>query len=343
MSETRIVGCEQDGCPILDDGRCLEGFAEGEGCPHALRDVAVAATENVPGVSEDEEAADGPEESPARGTTAEIHVELGGDDSLTLPQADRLATAYGSFVVLVAGEFQSGKTTLVAELYGGFLRGRYCGWSFAGSDSLYTLDRRYHTTRAKSGLDHPDMPRTDEEEMRLLDLRVHGGRRILPFMFSDVRGEFFDNVSQGAAVENEVPLAARSDAVLVLVDGEKVGDRYLRTETLQLTRLLIAGLTEEGGLAPDTPLAIVLAKKDKLDETDTVWFVDQAQRLQEFAAVRGCAPVEVFLTAARPDESPHAPLGLDSLFEWLCEDRAQPLELPPEEADQVRSFWRTAA
>src|SRR5262249_34294375 len=161
----------------------LEGFDPPSECPHVLHEAP--AVEEPTG-SETEPRSDVELSGGDEGAKLdEPTVELGGGESLTLPLADQVATRYGAQVVLIAGDFQSGKTTLLAELYGRFLRGPYEGWSFAGSDCIRALDMRYHGTREGSGLAHPDVPRTEDEEMRLVDLRVDRGGTHVPLMLSD--------------------------------------------------------------------------------------------------------------------------------------------------------------
>jgi hypothetical protein len=351
MSERVAVGCAQPDCPVLEDGRCLEGL--GEECPHVRWSDEVEAQEGDAATAEDAEDEPGSEllhpseegEGPAEPDTGEEeHIELGGGDSITLSQAEELAQAHSAYVVLIAGEFRSGKTTLVAEIYGRFLRGPYRSWSFAGSQTLYALDRRYHRTREKSGLDKPDMPRTPDEEMRVLDLRLISQQRRLSLMFSDVRGELFDNISQGAPVESEVPLAARANAVVVLLNGFKLRDWADRGEALNLFRQLIAGLAEDGGVPVGTPLAIVLSKRDLLADEDLEWFERHETKLRELAARVGYGPVAVFPLAACPEEPPHEPDGLDPLFDWLCEPRQEAISLDSSgDLADPRSFWRWGA
>jgi hypothetical protein len=241
--------------------------------------------------------------------------------------------------VLIAGDFQSGKTTLLGELYGRFLKGPYEGWSFAGSDCLRALDARYHGTRESSGLTHPDVPRTEDEEMRLVDLRIERAGRHIPFMLSDIRGELFDSIVEGAPVEETVPLAARADKLVILVDGEKVANNFQRAVAASWCKQLIGGLTEAGGVPAGTPTAIVLSKADLIDDEHSQWFAEEAEEMRALAAARGLEATEIFSVAARPDQSPYEPLDLPPLFDWLIPSAAKPIS-PELGRAASRSFWR---
>lgn len=341
MSEPQIIGCEADGCPVLESGRCLEGFERPAECPHAT----TSASQGEQKSEVESGHAPDPEESPdvEESESNQSAIELGGGESLTLSQADRLSNRYGGRVVLVAGEFQSGKTTLVAELYGRFLKGSYSGWSFAGSDCLRALDGRYHGTRENSGLTHPDVPRTEDEEMRLVDLRLQQGGKRLPLMLTDIRGELFDGIVEGGPVASLVPLATRADQLVVLIDGKQIASDFKRSVTLAWSKQLIGGLTEAGGVGAGTPTAIVLSKADLVDDEHSQWFAEEAIGLQRLALERGCGPTEIFTVAARPDTSPHEPIDLPPLFNWLTSESTDKAEIRVNDKIEGRSFWRWSA
>ena len=343
MTATEIFGCSAEGCPVVETGRCLEGFDPPSECPHISLtppDAEAQASSEEDGVPLEDEDAVGEEEI---SKLDEPTVELGGGESLTIPLADQTATRYGAQVVLIAGDFQSGKTTLLAELYGRFLKGPYEGWSFAGSDCIRALDARYHGTRESSGLAHPDVPRTEDEEMRLVDLRVERAGTRVPLMLSDIRGELFDSIVEGAPVEEAVPLAARADKLVILVDGEKVADSFQRAGVASWYMQLIGGLTEPGGVPPGTRTAVVLSKADLVEEENSQWFTAEAQKMRALAAARGLAASEIFSIAARPDLSPHEPLELPPLFEWLLAEESAKTMSSDSGRGQGRSFWRWTA
>jgi Double-GTPase 2 len=345
---TPAVWCEQDGCPIAEDGRCFENFPDGEGCPH--RRLSADPTDpDARGQSSDEgadlEAESRLEQQPEETASDNDsdHIDLGGDQSLSLSEAGAVAAAYGARVVLVAGEHKAGKTTLVAEFYARFLEGAYQEWEFAGAETLIALDRRYHGARVASGLDAPDTGRTEEEDMRLLDLRIRSDQTLMPLLFSDIRGESFDNVAQGAPVSNEISLARRTDRTMILVNGKRINDPFKRAEAISWTRQLIGGLTEPGGLPRDRPLAIVLAKADIVEEAAQAWFLERAEQLRQLALDRGCGPTEIFVTAARPVQEPHVPKGLGPLFSWIVQPGDQAVGIPPPPPRPDRSFWTVAS
>ena len=155
-------------------------------------------------------------------------VQLGGDESLTATEAHEFAAEHGAAVILLAGEFEAGKTTLIVEMYSRFLDGPVDGWLFAGSNTLVALDKRHLPTRYASGNAAATTERTQPEHEGLLHLRVVKDERTVPLFFTDLRGERFEHVADGVAAADEVPYAARANRTLVLIDGERIGDLALR-------------------------------------------------------------------------------------------------------------------
>lgn len=338
MSTSPALVCEQEGCTFAADGRCLEGLPDGEGCPHlhpvAAAEPALAATAEA----EPETEAVAP---PASASPREQMMELGGEDSLSIAAADALAAKWGASVTLIAGEQNAGKTTLLVELYAQFLKGPFAGWSFAGSDCLIALDRRYDGARG-AGPAPPEVEHTVDEEMRLIDLRLRDstGRRV-HLLLSDIKGEFVRQVIEGEPLSDELPLAVRADRAAVVIDGEKIGDRHRREQALTRARLAIGALTDPGGLPRGRPLAILLTKHDRLDQEAREWFTGRAEELRAFAQQRG-SHATTLITAARPEGAPHKAEGLADVLAWLV---APPLvvkqlelaAIPAQPAD--RSFW----
>lgn len=335
MSTVPPALCDQPDCPITTEGRCLEGFQAGAGCPHLLAESTPEPdelTEEVDDI-EEEDVATVPE-------TVDQVVQLGGGESLTTPEAHDIAAEYGAEIILIAGEFKAGKTTLMIELYSRFLEGPVGGWLFAGSRTLVALDKRHLPTRYASGNVAATTERTQPEHEGLIHLRIVKEERTVPLFFTDLRGERFEHVTDGVPAAGEVPNVARANRTMVLIDGEKIGDVALRQTAMHRGRQLIGGLTELGGVTLGRPMAIVLTKQDLVDADQLKWFAEQARPLAEFACERG-ADASIMTIAARPDSAPDSPQGLEHVVTWLTAqmpksaDEPDPLVNPAD-----RQFWR---
>jgi len=317
----------------------LEGLPQGEGCPHlrvgdqiepavaTLADTSALDT-NQGGVDEDEAAAGAYE-----------WVDLGGAESLTLSEANNVAARAGCDVVLVAGEFESGKTTLLVELYAQFLHGPVGNWEFGGSSTLAAFDRRHLPAREASGEPRAHTKRTEEEDMRFLHMRLGGADRHVDLMLSDVRGELFENVVDGADVADQIPVAARADKCVVLIDGRLLADHGERARAMYRARLLCGGLMDVGGVARQARIAVVVSKADLLGGDDRSWVREQIAALEQFWRERGFGATGMEL-AARPEDPLRDPEGLKELLEWLVavSDRSTSPSDPP--VEMRRQFWR---
>jgi len=302
-------------------------------------------------LAEDEEADRAPEADNgdlAEGTAAgsedgvDEWVQIGGDTSLTMQDADPIAAQYGATLVLIAGEQESGKTTLLVELYGRFLLGPFSGLRFAGSETLDAFDARHFEVRYDSGKLAATTSRTQEEDMRVLHLRLSDGVRQRVLLPSDIRGEFFEHIVNGQPVAQEVAVASRADKTMVLVDGEQVADLSTRHLATRNARLLIGGLTDAGGLQSRRPMAIVLTKADKLAAEPLRWYHDHVHELEDWARERGADPVCSFDIAARPEDDPGRPRNLDEMLMWMWETSSRQTEKHSSGGQAGdRIFWDT--
>jgi hypothetical protein len=88
------------------------------------------------------------------------NVSLPGTDEFTLMSASEITVAHLTRVIVVAGEADSGKTTLLASLIDRFQRGPFSDYRFAGCKTLMGFEQRCHLARLKSGGTIPDTDRT---------------------------------------------------------------------------------------------------------------------------------------------------------------------------------------
>lgn len=335
-TESAVV-CDQPDCQFAATGICRDGIPP-ESCPNtSSADAQMEEPDEEAAATEPEEPASLERTPEAR---ADDGVDLGGDQSLSLHEADSLAHQYGATVVLVAGEEKSGKTTLLVELFARFLHGRFDGYAFAGSATLDAFDARHFEARVKSGHSHPTTKRTQEEDMRLLHLRLVKSAEQRALMLTDVKGETFEEVMHGQPVGVQIPIAPRVDKAIVLVDGRKVRDPQVRQIVIRNARTLIGGLfgTAEG-LRKGTPVMIVVTKTDLLGPAELAWFDDNVRSVVELAANRGAGPVELHRLAARPHEDPEAPIGLEVILRWIWEDDAPRATVPTSARPDDRVFW----
>ncbi|MBF4563128.1 GTPase domain-containing protein [Microbacterium sp. VKM Ac-2870] len=349
MTIVTPLACSQTACPLRDDGTCLDGFTDPTECPnilHASDDVAGDSS----GIDEDLTSLDfsldeGLENDFEPGDAAAAPTSyIGGDEALSMSEAGDVTASRPSAVILVAGDYASGKTTLVVELWAQFLDGSFNGWDFAGSRTLSAFDRRHLPARLSSGRTEATTERTQDDDMRLLHLELAAGpSRRASLLFSDVKGEFFGDLVDGQPVAESVPLAKRADLCVLVIDGEHLKQPADRAGSLWRSRLMLGALTEAGGLLPGTPLLITISKSDLLSRSARDEVEAAVEPLRRFASDRNLVP-EIAFISARPDDAQDAPRGLESVLEWATRDRRRELESDSLPAPATgRYFWRTSA
>lgn len=251
-------------------------------------------------------------------------VGLSGATSLDLAAAERVAARHGATVVLVAGNQNSGKTTLLVQLYAQFLARSFAGYQFAGSETLDAFDDRHYPSRIDSGNPYPETEHTTDTDMRFLHLRVAdeaGVRQAL--LMTDLWGELFLDVSSGVPVPDRVPIAPRADKTMVVIDGEEIVDRTKREAAMRDARLLIGAFGSEGGIRLDAPLLVLLSKCDCLGPKDAGWYEGRLAGLVTFAQNQGFTQLDTLMVAARPPDGLGV-TGLEALMKWLCK-RSKPV------------------
>jgi hypothetical protein len=321
---------------LLEEGRCLEAFDDPTDCPNTELDDAAgvdAATSDGADepASEEQASENGPAEPPAV-------VSFGGDVALGLSQANDLRAERPATVVLLAGETSAGKTTLIVELFEQFLKGPFGGWGFAGSRTLRAIDERHGPSRASSGRGSPDTKRTPDEGIAFLHLALSGDQRV-DLLLSDLSGELFQNIVDGASVGEQVPIALSCDVCVVLIDGSLMTSVSTRERAFSRARRLLGGLTQAGGLVGGTRVVVAATKSD-LWASDAA--ADIATRLEALVGwVRELGLDASSLTVSARPPADKARVGLAEVLDLLSHHDV-PHDLPANARQEIvgRRFWQ---
>lgn len=279
MTDVATAICRVPGCGGPASGVCLNGL-EFDECPDVVEpeDGAAAATDDaVPDV-----------------------VATRGGSTLTAADADLFLRTKGGIVVATVAGPNAGKTTMAATIYELAHRGRLDGISFAGSETIAGFEERCFLSRIACNGDTPDTARTPtsaELAFLHLDLVIDDGRRA-DLLISDRSGEHFDDALDRPAMLNDFVELARADAILLLLDAERLANNH-HTEIARV-RKLILGLSHAGLLARRT-VHLVLTKNDKIVDEVQRGLVDRraAEVVAEFGRRAPDAEVQLHLTACR--------------------------------------------
>jgi len=114
------LSCRQEGCSFAETGTCMEGLAPAA-CPHL---GTLRADEGIERLPSD------------RGAASEAGGRHFFGGVVPFESAHEIAAAHDTKLVVLLGEKDSGKTTLLAELHQLFLEGPVGDMMFAGSMTL---------------------------------------------------------------------------------------------------------------------------------------------------------------------------------------------------------------
>jgi hypothetical protein len=184
---------------------------------------------------------------------------------LDLGAANRLAAKRRPTVLILAGDVETGKTSIYAALYERFGRGPFAGRLFGGSSTIPGFERRCHGWRVASGAHAPSMPHTPLTELYWLHLRIRDAERKRPLqdlLFADYNGEIYADIASGTETEADRSFLRRGDHVGVVVDGGKLSDATEREAALLRANYLVAALSERGVLVDPRALFVLISKFD---------------------------------------------------------------------------------
>ena len=246
------MGCKQAACPVATEGRCLEGL-EPQKCPHFAE---IIVRENG-GIVKDE-----PSELVPKTITLPTGLEI------PLAEAGELLAAPHTRVIVIAGDNNAGKTTIVVSLFDRYCVGQFGGYLFAGSSSLVAIDRRAHTGYTRSENTVADTAHTAHSwDLLFLHLRLREEACLLPtrdLLLSDIPGETCKRARDSASECAKLGVLCRADRLLLAIDGEKLSDARFRESCISDAINLFRRLAETNVLRPRTPVDFVVTKWDMI-------------------------------------------------------------------------------
>jgi hypothetical protein len=281
-----------------------------------------------------------PEDAP--GEAAEEMIDLSSGADLTVEAAENIAAATLTHLILVAGEAESGKTTLLATIYEKFNEAPFANFLFAGSRTLVGWERRCHLARIASGAEKADTERTLGLQQRLLHIRVRNANMegsIEDVVFTDLSGEVFKLIRDSTPECQQLGLLKRADHFAVLLDGKKLASAATRHEALNNSMALLRSCVDASMIGLHSFVEVVFSKHDLIANADHGTSEFLAYATETIATrFRGRLGRLTFHTIAARPESPDVEyaFGLSDLFRSWVEDSpyrvsrmAVPIKFPP--------------
>ncbi len=318
------VGCTQENCTVATSGLCLDGLRVEE-CPHYLPTAHAGTTDEPaaePAVSSLEEL------SPAEPSPYFVNIPYG--DDLDSESARRIMRRARTNLIVLAGDVNSGKTTILAAIYERFVDGPFAGFLFAGSETLVGFERRCHPSRIASEEEKPDTDRTPRGQTRLVHLRLTKASEpnvTRDILFSDISGEDFESARDSVEFCQQMPILRRADCCLLLVDAERLASMKERRRTAIGAEMLLRSFLDSGMLNQSSSVDVLFTKYDKVftdANRETVEkYIDAMgeDMARKFGPRLGA--LEFHRVAARPETSEVlAPaFGLDKVLHGCAERR----------------------
>jgi len=250
---------------------------------------------------------------------------------LSPQEADELLRWRFASLIAIVGERNGGKTTLVTEIYERFLRGPFADTFFCHSWSLLGFERKSFQSRAESGIDIPDTPRTSAQDgLKFFHLAVSevSDLRRIDFLISERAGEVYRDFRDRPERAADLLEIRKAAVVVFIIDGERVAESRQRSEVFASVRNMIRALSENDNLASSAQIQLVTTKCDLFEGSGAA---DALETLSDFenriTALFGKKyPVRSFRTIARDPRGIVEPAhGLDRLLRsWVETSVPQP-------------------
>lgn len=304
--------CSQPGCPFGTSGRCLEGFDPPSTCPYQSKLPPSA-----------DEAVSFPESE---------FTDLPSGEALSIAQASDVAKDDKSTLVIIAGSFNSGKTTILTSLFEAFQEAPFANFQFRGSRTLRAFENRCHLGRVESGNDDADTTHTSMREgISFLHLALGSVDRSYfrhaNLLLSDISGELFKRLRDSSEVAKEFSPMSRANHLCVVIDGEKLVARTSRHIARNDSRSILRSIIESDRLRPDcvidiavTKWDLVAATADTAEGSEVIEFINETKAILMALASRFV--VRFHEIAARPERTAKVPFahGLPTLLRsWMSE------------------------
>lgn len=256
---------------------------------------------------------------------------------LSLEDADAMLRWRPASLVAIVGERNGGKTTLVTELYERFLRGGFAGHLFSHSLSLLGFERKSFQSRAESGGEKPDTPRTSAQDgLSFFHLAVANDAtlRRTDLLISERAGEAYREVRDKPANATGIVEVEKARTVAFVVDGERVADGRRRAEALASVRHIARAFVDAGCISADAEVQVVTTKFDLLHDeigAEAIQALSEFERRFVESYDGRFAAVSVHRIAARdPNGAFAAGHGIERLLKsWTRPVIPFTLRLPP--------------
>jgi len=285
-------------------------------------------------------------------------VDLFAGYEMSGAETEDITLRWPTQLMVLVGAEGSGKTTMLAALYEHLSRGSFAGYDFAGSRSLLGFEKICHANRVISGGTRPTTERTipsDEAAYYHLALReTSGERRRRQILLSALSGELYQWARNSREECEKLTFLHRANAILVLVDGEKLASLEHRSNARADAASILDAFLDAKMVPSGCHVEFVFSKLDRIRAAGeaALGFLTQTQEKLE-AKFRAQVPQLAFReVAARPgpaNDDDELANGFASAFATWVSPQARSVNesergpRPPHDAREFSKFgWRNS-
>ncbi|ESY85779.1 hypothetical protein X739_16125 [Mesorhizobium sp. LNHC220B00] len=167
--------------------------------------------------------------------------------------------------VVLIGEQKTGKTTLMAALYGLFCKGPVGGLEFVGSHTLYSFAERNHLAMVRPDRAAPTTPRTSiAEAVGYFHLKVRNGENASDVIVSDRSGETFEAARVDTSLMDRLTELALADRVCFLLDAARLTNIAARHGYRRIFKQTIRALVDNDVIPKTAVIEVLVTKIDRV-------------------------------------------------------------------------------
>lgn len=309
MALEKHANCDQEDCPVRDNGKCLEGL-DIESCSHFY-------------LSEPEE--DLLNDYSIKNPNIKETFKLFDGNDLSIDEIKLITYAYKYNLIVIIGESDSGKTTLLASIFDLFQIGGFSNFAFSGSLTSVGFERRCHFSRESSKAELPDTEKTRSQDFNFLHLAIKKINELNKpsrhLLLSDISGERFRDATSSSSFMKDLEVLKYSDHIIFLLDGKRLADKFTRTLVLANSHQFIRRAIDVGIFDSNTEITIVTSKYDLVASIEDFKFDEIVKIPFETKFSSKLKKIEFLNIAARPNNQANGfsfGYGVESLLSsWI--------------------------
>jgi len=243
-------------------------------------------------------------------------------------EAQEMAAAHATRIIVLAGSVDCGKTTLLTSLYELYQSGPIKVYRFAGCETLPAFEQRCHLSRTDSENDRADTSRTVySPEPEYLHIRVDDmtdGFNHIDFLFTDVSGEMYEHARDSTTECEQLTFLKRASHFLLFLDGEKAVQPDKRWAMFQDAKSLLRSCLDSNMLDRECFITVVWSKCDYFEvaanKEPLADFVKTVEAEITSVLANRISNYKFHKVAARPTQFPALEMGYglkELLVDWV--------------------------